>query len=108
MTTVHHADEPAARLEHPVNLPDDLLRMLAVVNDSPRVDEIEPAVLERQHLGVLASQLGLQAVERQMLPCGLDGGVGEIDTVAAATRARPLQMVGAGAHPDLEHRLPAM
>jgi len=62
MPGVHHADEHATRTQHSARLCHDGFRMLAVMDDAPRIDHVEPGVPERQRLGIEALQRRVEAV----------------------------------------------
>src|SRR6202171_5298316 len=102
VSLIEHSDELAARPQDAVDLVDDLLWTLGWVNDAPELDDVEGGIGKRQRLRVDALELRMEAVQREMAPRRLDGGVGEIHAVTHCASFRPLDVIDAGTHADLQ------
>jgi hypothetical protein len=69
----------------------------AIVNDTPRADDVESPVRKRQHLRVTALRLRFKPVLGKMLSRSFNCNNSEIDAMADRARPSPMRVIDADA-----------
>lgn len=105
---IQHDDRLAARLEHPVDLGQRGFRVVRVVRNAVRIDDVEGVVAERQALGIPLNRDATvrgRLQQRKLHRRRAHAVQREIDAGHVGAVERKHRRMGAGARPDFQNGL---